>query len=366
MLRSNTPRHQLLALVGFAAAVCLVAPASADVLVYKDGDRLQGHLVSDDGTTLVFQSPRFGELRVPVGQAKVQREPHPKPVAAAPSANTAATPAAKAAAPAAPPAAPPASASPASTAVAENGEHAARVEQRAQIGRVEQQLRKFFGPWHGRLAASTELVQGDSSRRSVLAELRIGRKWAIDELRMEATYEFRSTEGRTDTDLIRSNASWHHDLSARWFLLAHPRLELNRHYQYLPQDSNMQYLLLHQELGAGAFLIKSKKGKLSLGISGNQYDLWTLSSPYFHESKFNPAVFIEAELNLRWGIRLTERGVRYISLNDRSAGWESEFELGKKLTETLTLALHHDVRFNDPDLRVQDNSTWRMLLGFDF
>ena len=47
------------------------APDATDVLVYKDGDRVQGRFISDDGKTIVFRSNRFGELSVPSSQAEV-------------------------------------------------------------------------------------------------------------------------------------------------------------------------------------------------------------------------------------------------------------------------------------------------------
>lgn len=341
--RSGLLALPLLLLVGSVSAATPPAPA---VLVYRDGDRTAGRLIEHKGGTIVFESVRFGRITVAESEAEI--------VAASPVPSGA-----SASAVSPPPAGPPAS-----TSAAEKPEHAAHSEQRAAMNRLDHSLRKIFGPWHGRLAVSTELVQGDNERRGELAELRFGRKWARDELRLETRYEFRSTDSRTDTDLLKSSAAWRHHLSPRWFVLAHPRLEWNSH--YVKDARTVRYLLLQQEVGAGAFLINSKKGKLSVGLSGNQYDLWVLSEPQGHFAKFAPSAFIEAELNLRWGVRLTERGVRYFSFHGGDTGWESEFELGKRLTETLTLALHHDVRFNDPDFRLQDNATWRMLLGFDF
>jgi hypothetical protein len=41
-------------------------------------------------------------------------------------------------------------------------------------------------------------------------------------------------------------------------------------------------------------------------------------------------------------------------------------ELNKKLTETLTAAVRHEVRHNNPDVRVQDYTRLKVLFGFDF
>ncbi|MES2691900.1 MAG: hypothetical protein V4773_00415, partial [Verrucomicrobiota bacterium] len=42
-----------------------------DTLVYKDGDRIQGSLISKTATEIVFRSDRFGELKVKAADAVV-------------------------------------------------------------------------------------------------------------------------------------------------------------------------------------------------------------------------------------------------------------------------------------------------------
>jgi hypothetical protein len=61
-------------LVGVASVWAVEDPAPAparDVLVYPDGDRVQGRLVEQTEGILVFQSDRFGLLRVPATGAVV-------------------------------------------------------------------------------------------------------------------------------------------------------------------------------------------------------------------------------------------------------------------------------------------------------
>jgi hypothetical protein len=40
--------------------------------------------------------------------------------------------------------------------------------------------------------------------------------------------------------------------------------------------------------------------------------------------------------------------------------------VAKKLTETLSLGLRHEARYNAPDVRSADYSLLRLFLGFDF
>ena len=58
-----------------------------DTLVYKDGDRVLGRLVVEKDNIIVFQSDRFGELRVPAADAVIIKgekpvEPAPVPAVA--------------------------------------------------------------------------------------------------------------------------------------------------------------------------------------------------------------------------------------------------------------------------------------------
>jgi hypothetical protein len=41
-------------------------------------------------------------------------------------------------------------------------------------------------------------------------------------------------------------------------------------------------------------------------------------------------------------------------------------ELNKKLTETLSVAIRHETRTNNPDVRIQDYTLLRLLVGLDF
>ncbi|HEY1110559.1 MAG TPA: hypothetical protein VGE76_18050, partial [Opitutaceae bacterium] len=145
-----------------------------DTLVYKDGDRLQGSLVSKSATEIVFRSDRFGELKVKAADAVViagVKAPEP------------AAPVAKAA-----PAGKPGSQTPVATAQhpkpdsAKTREQAARdeaEEERVTIwdrfspGVLTAKVRNFFGPWGGRLAFSTEVVSDvqDLSTQSLEAKL---------------------------------------------------------------------------------------------------------------------------------------------------------------------------------------------------
>jgi len=51
---------------------------------------------------------------------------------------------------------------------------------------------------------------------------------------------------------------------------------------------------------------------------------------------------------------------------DRGRRWENRIELNKKLTETLSVAIRHETRRNNPDVRIEDYTLLRLLVGLDF
>jgi hypothetical protein len=319
------------------------AVAARDVLVYKDGDRVQGRLVGRKDGVIVFQSERFGELRVPADKADVvpAKGRAPAPVAAAPAAEPV-------------PAAP-------------NGESAAE-EARASAGlaRLATRLREGFKPWSGRVAFSTEIVSDTADRSTISLEGRLSRKWTADEVQLNGRYDFSQTNDLTTTDMLKADALWRHSFSKKRnsFVQYRPTLEWNRASRKagVPAD----YVLLQQEIGYGINLLTRPERKLRVGVSENLFDVWTTSPPTAHTSRTVESGFIETELRLPWGLLLTDRGVYYYSFSTQDDGWENRIELTKKFTATLSTAIRHELRRGSPDGKAQDYDRLRLLLGLDF
>jgi hypothetical protein len=319
------------------------AAAGRDVLVYRDGDRVQGRLVGRKDGLIVFQSDRFGELRVPADKAEVvpAKAPASAPVAAAPAAQPA----------------------PATS----NGDSAAE-EARATAGlaRLAAKLREGFKPWSGRVAFSTEIVSDTAERSTLSLEGRLSRKWSADEVQLNARYDFSQTNDLTTTDMLKGDALWRHSFSKKKnsFVQYRPTLEWNRANRKagVPAD----YVLLQQEIGYGISLLTRPERKLRVGVSENLFDVWTTSPPTSHNSRTVESAFIETELRLPWGLLLTDRGVYYYSFASQNDGWENRIDLTKKFSATLSTAIRHETRQGSPDGTAQDYTRLRLLLGLDF
>ena len=154
-----------------------------DALVYKDGDRVQGRLVSRDGGVIVFKSDRFGELRVPAADAVVIMAEKPKATAPAP-ASAAAGGTAVAGASAKPAGAVPAG----KTAAERDEEERMTIWERFSPWVLTAQVRNFFGPWHGRLALSTETVADSTDRKNSSVDATLRRKWERDEVQLNGRF----------------------------------------------------------------------------------------------------------------------------------------------------------------------------------
>jgi len=317
------------ALYGFFAAVV----AHADVLAFTDGDRVQGTFVRREGGKIIFQSLRFGNLSVSEADAKVEMatQSTPPPVTTLPMSGGAAT---------------------------EEEELLARFRKTIERGIV-----RWWEPWQGRIAVSTDVVH-DSKQRSVfVVEARAKREWAKDEVRIEPRYEYREDQGVVTTDFARVLGYWRHDFNGRFFTLYRPTFEREkvngRRFRPFP------YMLLQQQTGVGVHILKGQNRELRVGVAENFFNVWALND----ETTFSEnveSIFLEAEFRLPWRIAIIQRGVRYYSLRTGDQGWENESELTKKLTESLSLGFRYEYRQNNPDVRVTDYERVRLFFGYDF
>jgi hypothetical protein len=331
-----------------------------DVLVFKDGDRLNGQLIREEGNVLVFKSDRFGEQRVPADAAVVIKGQQP-PVPLAEGSK---------AAPVAPVTVPTPAAAPAvPAAVAEKAAERAEAEKVSMWERfspavLTAKVREYFGPWKGRIAFSTEVISDTADRSTLSLETRLSRKWTKDEVQLTGRYDYAQTNDLTTTDMIKADGLVRHNFTKNSFIQYRPTLEWNRatFRSGLPAD----YVLLQQEIGAGINLLTSPARKLRVGVSENLFDVWTTPDPASHTSRTAESAFVETELRLPWGLLLTDRGVYYYSFSTKGDGWENRIELTKKFTETLSTAIRHELRRGSPDGRAQDYDRLKLLLGLDF
>jgi hypothetical protein len=302
-------------------------PPVPDVLVYNDGDRVQGRLISRDGDMLVFQSVRFGELRVPISEASiVMAGASVTPLPGAPATEP-------------------------SPAIADSPH------------KLTQALRGFFGPWSGRFLGSAQVVSDASERTNFMAEASLNRTWPKDEVNLMNRYDYSETDEVDTVTIFRGNGVWRHTLPRRLFTVYRPSYEWNR--ASTLDEIRTDYVLLQQEIGFGVKVVDRDEWKLRVGVAENFFNTWDLVTDTNRAARVE-SVFLEADLKFPWRIVVTERAVYYYSFDTGGDGWEHQFEVTKKLTDTLSLGLRHEVRYNDPDVRTTDYSLLRLLLGFDF
>jgi hypothetical protein len=329
-----------------AADIVVAAP---QVLIYADGDRVRGKLVERSGELWVFQSEKFGLLKVPVAAARVE--------SAADGVSMTPKLAPKEAV---------ATAAPKPTSTHEDSDDVepagwARFTPLA----LTHTMREFFGPWKGRFSISLEDVSDSSSRNTTLVELHMKRTWKRDEVDGTLRYDFSQTANEATKDLIKLTGSWRRDYAYKLFSIYRPTSEYNRAFK-APDGVAVNYLLLQQEIGAGVNVFTTPQRKLRAGLSENLFDVWVVAPDSRHAAETSESIFAELEWSLPWRLRLSERGVWYPPFRSGSEGWENRLELNKKLTETLSVAIRHETRTNNPDVRIQDYTLLRLLVGLDF
>jgi len=331
-----------LAMMANAGAAEVPPPTGADgadELVHADGDRVRGRFLRREGDLVVFQSNHFGEVRVREAEVKLVLAPPPVAVAAKPAAEPTSE-----------------------EAVGEETGPAPWYHLRPID--LALRLRSVFGSWHGRLALSSEAITDSSDRSTVAVEGSLRRNWKRDELKMNLRYDYAETNEETSTDLLRGDATWNHSLGRRWYTVYRPSLEWNRVYTN-PAGVPIDYVLLQQEVGLGLSVYKGPRGKLSIGVAENLFDVWTTAGESGrHFASANESLFAETEWKLPWQVTISDRGVMYYSAGE--AGWENRFQIDKKLSDTFSVGVSHELRRNNPDMRVSDYTKARIMLGIDF
>ena len=325
---------------GMSLASAADAPADGqtrDLLIFNDGDQVQGRFVQTVNGTIMFESDRFGELRVPSSAARVVTAKSPSPALGTPSARV--------------------------PAPAGSGQDPLKAPASGSMA----VLGGLLGPWHGHLAFSIDEVADTTDLHSSTIEGRLQRKWPQDEVVVTSRYVYSRTAGIATTDVVKTEGTWRHDFAPRFFSRYRLLGEWNRAavYRNLPSD----YVLMHNEVGAGVNVVRTPDRNLRLGLSENLLDVWaTEPRAGGHSSRLVDGAFVEADWKLPWRMKLNERAVWYYRTVDqmKNIGWENHFDLNKKITEVLSAVLQHEVRNNSPDPRVQDFRQLRLLLGLDF
>jgi hypothetical protein len=338
--------------------ICVAQGATAsgerrDTLVYKDGDRVHGTWISTSGNVILFNSDRFGELRVSDSHAVVIKAEKPEETLPSKPPTT--------------PAIVPATEAQRVEAVvaAEN----AREEERMTIwdqfspSVLTARVRNYFGPWHGRLTFSAEVVSDIAERNNSSYEAHVKRKWKSDEVQLTVRYDYNETNDVASTDIAKTSGQWRHEFTKTLFGHYRPSGEWNRASRLRGQPND--YLLLQQELGFGYHLLTTPSRKLRLGVSQNLFDTWNTAGEREHSTRGVISTFEEAEFTLPWRMTVSQRGVWYPG-SDQADGWENRVELIKKLTETLSTSLRHEIRRNNPDGSAQDYTRLKLLFGLDF
>ncbi|HVU31960.1 MAG TPA: hypothetical protein VHE61_00900 [Opitutaceae bacterium] len=345
-LAANRRAALLLPAFLLALSSALGAPGGPSILVYQNGDRAQGKVLRMDATSIVFFADHFGKIEIPRADATVT------PVPAVASGNTS-TGAAPPPAPASPVAASPSP--PKSTPPAEAEAHS--------IANVTAAVRQFFGNWHGRISASSEVLSDTAAHDIYALDGHFTRKWTQDSIDLSGHYDYVRTDGIVAIDLARVAADTQHDFNRHYYARYRPSVEWS--HVGAPDNINNHYVLSQQDAGIGYRVLTRPGRTFSFGVAGDLFDVWNTAPSPNHNSKVAESIFDESSLALPWRMTISQQSVWYPIANKRD-GWEYHLDLSKKLTETFTVSARQEARRRNPDGSAPDYSRLKFLLGIDF
>jgi hypothetical protein len=250
----------------------LLGPSAvrADWLIYEDGTRLPGRLVTEESDAWVFESPRFGTLRASRAEARVETETTASP---APVQNN------------------PALSAPAPL-----------------VGVVEPlplppaAEAKDASPWSGRISLSLESISEATDRSAFFTTVRLDRRTRRDEASFFASYERRTDNDVLTTELIKSDLSYLRYFKGPWYVQYSPKVEYNLGFK--TQDVSLPYVFLRQDLSGGLKVLDGRFGTLRLGTGPVRFDFW-LTDENLHEYLTGIGQFATGTLNLPLDVTAT-------------------------------------------------------------
>lgn len=336
--------------VGFLLALTGLSTAFADALKFPDGEVVKGTFIRRENGEIVFQSKNLGIVRVAEDKVLLEIE-NVMPMTTAPVADQRTsdeTP---------------------EVASGEDARPTSIFRPRAALKKISRKMEREFvnwwEPWKGRLAASLNIINDVSERSEYLVEGRASRDWPSDAVTIESRYEYRKVNAELTTDQIRSIGSWRHDLSNRYFTQYRPEAIRDRINASGTQP--FPYFMLRQQLGIGIHLLRKQEKAFRVGVAHEFFNVWALKDHQGSSEQANSA-FFEGEMNLPWRMSAKDRLVWHFTggNDDEGFGWEHEFELTKKFTDSLSFGVRQEFRANNPDSRVTDSERLRFLFTYDF
>lgn len=314
-------------------------PKQESLLVLKDGQRVAGSIVGEEGDLILVQTRLFGLQRIPrelLAPTTGTEVPGPAPASGE---------------------APPAPAAVAQPSAAEPGS--------ATLPKtiLPQPLYDFLSTWHAGINLAIEAKNDGIQRNSLLVELKADRRFSMDELRATASHERVKENEKLTTYMTKGELYWRHDLNKRWFTLYAPKVEWNRN--YVLNDIRFKYLLLQQRVGAGYTFLDTTRFKLRAGLAENFMNLW-IEDYWLRASDTAESFFTEADLKLPFHFRITDSINYYYSFRTHEVGADNYFEITKDLSESFKIRIRHEYRSKLPVQNVSDFNLWRIIFGLQY
>lgn len=317
-----------------ALAVGLISIAHAGprgTLEYGDGNRVTGELVESTAKHWVFQADRFGELKVPRGEATFLAD------------------------------------------TADAGAQLALPQQVTPVTRTQTQpdadkSADSTHPWwrphsmRGNLYGVLSEDDGNSKREGGLEFRSVWAPLGHDELRWEARWIDKKKNGEQDDLRTTLDTYWRIDLDNHWFAYLGNRMEWD---EFDILNIDRRYFLGRDQGGLGYAVVNSDTLQSRVAMTWN-YFRFESDAIGLRFSTDTPSLMIENELLLPWGIKLHQIGQVYYWQGEDEFGVDNEIEITKALGKHWHIGTRHEWRENAADITLFPFSKWRLFMGLSY
>lgn len=249
------------------SSILFPLPLLAEVLIFKNGDRLTGKVISESDDKVVFESPHLGKIEFLKSALEISDEANAKP---------------------------------------EEKTAPIAAQEKSQIIQATETLEKRFKAfipqgWHGSFTFGFNFRDTNTKRSSWNLGLRAKKSSEKNHYNLSTFYNYSeqtNQNGRTfkSTDKYGGSFDYKHDVSEQWFIQAKSNYRRD-----LIKDINHQ---VTESLGIGYRVLNKKKVKLNLtpalsleynDIDGVDEASWTQLATFINtfEYKFNDYISLE-------------------------------------------------------------------------
>lgn len=316
---------------GFFVAIFFVATLRADDwLEFNNGESVTGHYLKTDGNIIVFQSSRFGLLKVSVNDAHVVTGS--VTTSAAPPVTPATVKVTPATAASKPPPPETTSAPPVM----------ASAPSRKWKGRIDVLLDYVW-----------DVIDNRETRVQGTAERLSGKEHYL----FYANIDYLYNNHLLQQDRREGKFAWEHQLTRTLYSIAEPD-----YLHEIRQTSVDQYQM---RVGVGARLFQTDRSQVRVAVL-TYFSRLDIPAVNQRVENIYPAIRLDSKWQIFHGLKFEQEGTAYYIPNGGESGVDNKTSLVKDIAGGITLTLQHEFHLEEIPHASATRNELKLLLGYGF